>query len=119
MKKSFSLLIAVACFGLFGCKPEKKAATPVAPAETSSGNPLTAPADYLGALNKAQKSAQKTLGSVGLDQALKTFYADEGRFPKDLGELVSKGTISQIPPPPRGMKYHYDPQAGTVKIVPE
>lgn len=119
MNISLSFLIAVACVGFLGCKPEKKAAVPAAPSETASGNPLTAPADYLGALGKAQKSAQKTLSTVGLDHALKTFYTDEGRFPKDLNELVTKGTISQVPPPPRGMKYNYDPKAGTIKIVPE
>ena len=119
MKKQSLLLIAAACFCFLGCKPEKKAAAPAAPAAPASANPLSAPADYLGAMGKAQQSAQKTLSTVGLDQALKTFYTDEGRFPKDLNELVSKGTISQIPPPPRGMKYQYDAKAGTIKVVPE
>ena len=117
MKNLFSFLFAAACLCfLNGCK-EKKAATP--PNNASSGNPLTAPADYVGAIGKAQQSAQKTLSTVGLDQALKTFYTDEGRFPKDLNELVTKGTISQVPPPPRGMKYDYDSKAGTIIVVPE
>lgn len=110
------LLFAAACFLFVGCNEEKK--TPPA-ADTSPGNPLTAPADYVGALGKAQKSAQKTLGAVGMDQALKVFFADEGRYPKDLNELVTKGTISQIPPPPPGMKYDYDSKTGTIKVVPQ
>ena len=117
MKKAFTFWLATACFCFFtGCKEEKKAS----PAgDTSSGNPLTAPADYVNALGKAQKQAQKTISTVGIDQALKTFYTDEGRFPTNLAELVSKGTIGQVPPPPRGMKYDYDSKAGTIKVVPE
>ena len=119
MKKTFSLLFAAACLcSIAGCKEkEKKAATTAD--NTSSGNPLTAPADYVSALGKAQKSAQKTLSTLGLDQAIKTFYTEEGRFPKDLDELVTKGTIGQIPPAPRGMKYDYDAKNGTIKVVPE
>ena len=117
MKKSFTFLFAAACLCFSsGCKEEKK----TAPANnTSSGNPLTAPADYIGAIGQAQKSAQKTLGGLGIDQALKTFYIEEGRFPTNLNELISKGTVSNIPPPPRGMKYDYDSRAGTIKVVPE
>lgn len=117
MTKSFALLFAAACFSLTSCG-EKKADSPTTNA-TSSGNPLTAPADYVSALGKAQKSAQKTLGAVGMDQALKTFYADEGRYPTNLNELVSKGTISSIPNPPTGMKYDYDPKTATIKVVPQ
>jgi len=117
MKKAFGFLFTAACLCfLSGCK-EKKASPPSS--DTSSGNPLTAPADYVGALGKAQKSAQKTLGALGVDQAIKTFYNEEGRFPTNLNEMVSKGTIGQIPPAPRGMKYDYDPKNGTIKVVPE
>jgi hypothetical protein len=117
MTKGFTFLFAAACFSLAGCG-EKKSDT--ATTNTSSGGGLlTAPADYVGALGKAQKSAQKTLGGVGIDQALKTFYAEEGRFPTNLNELVSKGTVSSIPKPPLGMKYDYDSKAGTIKVVPE
>lgn len=115
MKKALTFLFAAACLCFFnGCKGEKKSSS-----DTSSSNPLTAPADYVGALGKAQKSAQKTLSTVGLDQAIKTFHNEEGRLPKDLDELVSKGTISQIPPPPRGMKYDYAAKTGVIKVIPE
>jgi hypothetical protein len=114
MKNVLSLFLAAACLCFVtGCKEEKKTS------DTSSGNPLTAPADYVGALGKAQKSAEKTLSTAGLDKAIQSFYTTEGRFPKDLNELVSKGVINQIPPPPRGTKYLYDSQAGTIQVVPE
>ena len=115
MTRSFLLFIAAACFCFTACKAEKKPA----PSDTSSGNPLTAPADYVGALGKAQKSAQKSLGALGLDQAIKAFAAEEGRYPNTLEELVSKGTIASIPAPPAGMKYDYDSKSGTIKVVPQ
>jgi hypothetical protein len=117
MKKAVTFLFAVACLCFFqGCKEEKKTSSS---SDTSSGNPLTAPADYVGAIGKAQKSAQKTLSTVGLDQAIKTFYTQEGRLPTDLNELVSKGVITEVPPAPRGMKYDYDSKSGIIKVVPE
>lgn len=111
MKTSSFVVTAVACLCLLGCdnKPKPKASN------SSSGNPLSAPADYMGALNQAQKSAQKTAGTVGLDQALKTFFAEEGRFPKSLDELKSKGVT--IPEPPAGMKWDYDANSGVAKLV--
>jgi len=115
--KAFGFFCAVACLCFFtGCKEEKKPATS---SDTSSGNPVTAPADYLGAIGKAPKSAQKTLGGVGLDQAIKTFSVQEGRNPKSLDELVEKGIIPAIPKPPAGMKYEYDSATAVLKLVPE
>jgi hypothetical protein len=117
MKKTIPFLFAAACLCFFpGCKEEKKAP---AASQTSSGNPLTAPVDYLGAVAKAQNSAKKTISTLGLDQAIKMFSAEEGRLPKDLNELVTKGTIGQIPPAPQGMKYDYDSKTGVIKVVPE
>ena len=114
LKKAIPFLFAVACLCFFqGCKEGEKSSN------NSSGNPLTAPADYVEGLGKAQKSAQTTLTTAGLDQAIKRFYTDEGRLPKDLNELVTKGAMTQIPPAPRGMKYDYDSKTGVIKVVPE
>ena len=115
MKQALTFLFAAACLCFLpGCGDDKK----TVPASSSS-NPLTAPADYVGALGKAQQSAKKTLGGVGLDQAIKVFQSEEGRLPKDLNELVTKGTIREIPPPPPRMKYDYDAKTGVIKVVPE
>ena len=110
MKTLSVLFTAVACLCFFGC--EKK---PTPKASGDSGNPLSAPADYLGALSKAKKSADKTTSIVGVDQAVKTFFAEEGRFPKSLDELKTKGVT--VPNPPDGMKWDYDPNTGIVKAV--
>jgi hypothetical protein len=85
---------------------------------SSSGNPLTAPVDYLGAVSKAKKTADKSLATVGIDQAIKMYSAEMGNLPKDLNELVPS-YLSNIPPAPSGMKYDYDPKTGIVKVVPK
>jgi hypothetical protein len=85
---------------------------------SSSGNPLTAPVDYLGAAGKAKQSASKTVLGAGLDRAIKLFYAETGRFPSDLKELAPQ-YLPNIPPPPVGMKYNYDPKTGVVELVPQ
>jgi hypothetical protein len=117
MNRCLVLVFAAACFSFFGCggKKDDTAAT----TNYSSGNPITAPVDYVGAIGQAHKTTQNKLGGLGLDQALKAFYAEEGRYPATLDELVSKGTVSSVPKPPAGMKYDYDPKAGTIKVVPQ
>ena len=85
----------------------------------ASGNPVTAPVDYLGAAGKAKVSSDKAVSSAGLNQTIKLFYAQEGRFPKDLNELVRPDYLNAIPPPPAGMQYSYDPASGVVKVLPK
>jgi hypothetical protein len=100
---------------LTGCKKDEP--PPAGSANnSSSGNPLTAPVDYLGAAANAQKSSSKTVLNAGLGQAIKMFYAEKGRFPSELKEL-SPDYLPSIPPPPVGMKYHYDSKTGEVKLV--
>jgi hypothetical protein len=115
--KAIASLFLPAGLLLAGCGKEESASarqTNAAP----GGNPLTAPVDYLGAAAKAQKSASGTVVGVGMDQAIKLYYAQEGKFPADLNQLVP-GYLPNIPAPPVGMKYNYDPQTGVVKIVPK
>ena len=112
---NISFLVAGLLFG--GC--QKHESTPKATNTSDSvGNPITAPVDYLGAVGQAQKSATRTVSTVGLQQAIQMFQAEEGRLPKDLKEL-SPNYLGQIPPPPVGMRYSYDPKTGVVKVVPK
>jgi hypothetical protein len=129
MKTAFlgSVLCALALFS--GCS-EKKEANPATPGQkaaamndaisnNSSGSVLSAPADYLGAAVKAKQNAVKTIDVTSLNSSIQQFYAGEGRFPKDLQEVVSKKYITQIPAVPVGMKLQYDANAGEVKMVRE
>src|SRR6267378_2584338 len=98
MKTPFYLCLLVG-LTLIGCS--KNSDTPAQSTNsTTSGNPLTAPVDYLGAISKAQKSAVKTIDTAALNQAIQLFNAQEGRNPKDLNELVEKKYIGQIPDAP-------------------
>lgn len=107
-------LLALASL-LAGCGEKKAEPTPAA---TSSGNPVTAPVDYLGAVTKAKKSMEGKIDTAVVTQALQQYAGEKGRFPKDLNELVSGGYLRELPQPPYGMKYQYDAQTGAVKVVP-
>lgn len=115
--KAQTALVLVAGLFFAGCK-EKSPPLQTTNAASTSGSPITGPVDYLGAVGKAQKTAAKTVTSAGLQQAIQMFYAEEGRFPKDLNELVP-GQIQKVPPAPVGMKYDYDAKTGTLKVVPQ
>lgn len=109
------LVLPLACAFLVSCGKKQDD-----PAQKTAGeNPITAPADYVGAVGKAQQSAVKTLGTASLDQAIKMFHDQENRFPKRLDELVSSGTLSKLPAAPNGMKFDYDATTGMVKVVPK
>ncbi len=86
---------------------------------SSSGNPVTAPADYLGAVAKAKKVAEKTVDTAGLQKSIDLFQAQEGRLPNSLNELVGPNYLSKLPPPPAGMKFDYNPKTGQLKVVPQ
>lgn len=110
------LLVAVSGALLAGCGDSssgKSAATNSA----SSSTPLSAPADYLGAMGKAQKSAVKTVDVASINQAIQMFRVENDRFPNTLHELVEEKFLPRLPDPPSGMKYSYDSKTGTVKVV--
>ncbi len=113
MKFSPALLIPIALLVACGKKSPPTDSKPA-----SSGNPVTAPVDYIGAVGKAKSKMEGTLGSAGLSQAIQQFNTAEGRFPKDLNELISKGYVGALPKPPYGMKFRYDAATGEVSLVP-
>jgi hypothetical protein len=114
-----AVFLSVLTAGLFlsGCGDSGGSAASK-PTNASSGNPLTAPADYLGAVGQAQKSVAKTAAAAGLTEAIRMYESQKGRLPKNLNELVPE-YISKIPAPPAGMKYDYNPADGSLKVVPQ
>lgn len=114
-----SLLLVLATV-LIGCSQKKEVPIATAPTNNPSGtsdNPLTAPADYLGVMAKAQKSAVRVVDTASLDRAIQMFNVEEERFPNNLQELVTKRYMPSIPAPPYGMKYDYNPKTGQVRII--
>jgi len=113
--KLASYLMALSFLLVAGCK--KDASTATATNEPTSGNPLTAPVDYMGAVVEAKKRAEKVVDSTTLSQAIQLFYAQEDRFPRDLNELVSKRYVAALPAAPAGQTWAYNPQTGEIKAV--
>jgi len=125
MKCFWLLLISVLLAGCGENSGTSQSAATNAPAKSgttaadSGTSPLNAPAQYLGGLANAQKSAVKTVDTTSLDKAIEMFNVDQGRNPRDLAELVQKKYIPQVPAAPPGMKLVYDANAGTVRVVPQ
>ena len=114
--KTAALFVVIAGMLLTGCS--KKEAAAVGPTnQAATGNPLTAPVDYLGAVAKAKKFSEKSIDNTSVNQAVQLFYAQEDRFPRDLNELVAKHYIASIPPVPAGMQWAYNPKTGETKLV--
>ncbi len=116
MMKALPILSLVAGLLFAGCKKEE--ASPPKSSTAPGGNPLTAPVDYLGAAARAKQNAAKIVSSAGLDKTIQLYYANEGRYPKDLNELIRPDYLNAIPPPPTGMQYSYNPTNGVVRLVP-
>ena len=72
---------------------------------------------YLGSLAKAQQSAVKTIDLSALKNNIQLFNAQEGRFPKDLNELVTQRYIPKLPATQVGMKLSYNATNGEVSMV--
>lgn len=115
MKAIPSLALITATLLFAGCND----ASPPADAKTkpeNGDNLATAPVDYLKSSANAQKRAVKTIDTTALNKAIETFYVQEGRFPKDLYELVEKKFMKILPEPPVGMELNYDTNSGIVTI---
>jgi uncharacterized lipoprotein YehR (DUF1307 family) len=116
MKSLVALLALIVVALPSGCGKKEETKKPDAGA--SSGNPITAPVDYLGAVGKAKTTVTKNLDLANVSQAVKMFEAAEERLPKNLGELVEKGYLPKLPVAPQGFKLTYDATTGQVKMAP-
>jgi hypothetical protein len=112
-------LVMLAACGDNSAPPAKTSSTSSSSSNNySSGNPITAPVDYLGAVAKAKKTGVAVADLAPLRQAIKIFKTEEDRYPTDLKELVTKQYMPAIPAPPYQMKYQYDPANGNLSLVP-
>ncbi len=112
MIRLFLSAIAAVIF-LTGCGNNSSSSTRStnsAPAITAAGN--SAP----GVLGQAQQYSIQKADIASLTQAIQQFNAGEGRYPKDLQELVPT-YLAKIPEAPAGYKLNYDPATGTVTVV--
>ena len=73
--KTLAAILLLASLGFTGCgkKDAASSASATNAAASSSGNPLTAPVDYLGAVSKAQKTAVKVIDVSSINKAIQEF----------------------------------------------
>ena len=107
----------VAVLAVSGCKDKSAPSAAATNSNSSAASPLDAPGDYLRGLAKGQQSAVKTVDTSSINRAIQMFSVDQGRYPKDLNELVEKKYMPRIPDAPYGMKLVYDAESGSVKAV--
>lgn len=120
--RTFLLIPVIAGLLLTGCGKSSSSTSQSsktnAAVNPANGNPVTAVPDYVGAAGQAEKYSEKQIDLAYLHQAIEQFNVVEGRYPKDLQELVPN-YIGKIPKAPYGCKIVYDPRTGTVKVVKE
>ena len=107
--KSFFIPLVVATALLAGCGDDSSKKTAVATNEP-------APGGYLGAIVQAQNHAEKVIDVSYINQDIQLFNASEGRYPKDLQELIPN-YLGKMPVVPNGYKIVYDTTTYTVKVV--
>ena len=117
--KAILPIICVAAVALWGCGDGGGGGSGQTTNSTVSANPVTAPVDYLGAVGNAKQRAIGTIDTASLTQAIQMFHVSEGRFPKDLNELVTMKYIGRIPEAPYGHKIVYNAANGQVSVVPQ
>ena len=122
MRVLFLIPVAAGLFLMTGCGNSSNvtgsSATNDSNTNFASGNPITVVPDYIGAVGNAQKYAIKQIDLSYLHEAIEQFGAAEGHYPKDLNALVPN-YIGKVPAAPYGSKIDYDPNTGTVKVVPQ
>lgn len=72
---------------------------------------------YLGAMAQAKKTSENVVNVASVQEAVNMFQATEGRYPKDLQEVMSTDLLTSLPVLPQGYQYGYDAQSGKVKAV--
>jgi hypothetical protein len=102
---------------LLGCGKKTESTGAAATNATHATTPLSAPADYLGAIVNARDKAIKTVDTVNIEGAIRMYQTEHGKNPKSLEELVQEKYLTSIPAAPYGMKIVYDAATGTVKVV--
>ena len=115
MKGTYSILVTICTAALLAGCGGKTGSTPQSTNTVSTAT--NGFGGYVKSLGEAQKSANKTIDVSYINQALQLFNVQEGRYPKNLQELVPN-YVAKIPDAPLGSKIVYDATAGTVKVVP-
>ncbi len=107
----FPLAILVACGGSDSGKSGASLTN------NGSGNPITAPVDYLGAVNQGRRKAVSQINLNHINSTLQQFALIEGKQAESLDELIKKGYLQSLPVLPKGMELIYDLKSGQVAVT--
>lgn len=105
-------LLTVAALALLatGCNKDSTAAK-------NASQVANAPTTYLKTVTDEKKTLEKKVDVTSLNHAIQQFQVQEGRYPKDLNELVTEHYLGAIPDAPYGYKLNYDSTSGTVTVA--
>ncbi len=78
--------------------------------------PMNAVEKYGGVMSKTLKKSKAMDDVLYMKNKINTFQIQEGRYPNSLNELVEKGYLDNLPEPPKGMAFHYEPSTGKVDV---
>jgi hypothetical protein len=101
---------------LTGCG--EKASKKTTQAINAVSNVVDAPLNYVGAVVNAKNHAENVIDVSYINQDIQMFNASEGRYPKDLQELIPN-YLGKMPEVPYGYKLVYDTNTYTVRAVPK
>src|SRR5476651_1002932 len=107
--KTFLIPLAAAAALLASCGDDSSKKTAAATNEPAAGG-------YLGAIVQAKNHSEKVIDVAYINQDIQLFNASEGRYPKDLQELIPN-YLGKMPAVPFGYKLVYDTNTWTVKTV--
>ena len=75
------------------------------------------PSNYLETVViEAPRRAKKVVGTAPIQREINQYHALEGRYPASLDELAEYRD-EELPDPPEGYRYHYDPDTGELQLV--
>jgi len=115
------VLIAVCALFAFSCSRKEQAPPQpqLAPAQKQkSTTSLNVVGEYTGAMIMAHRKAKDTSALITLRQFIQTYNALNERFPRDLNEISAemKKEGYEMPQPPRGQQYNYNPETGEIYL---
>ncbi len=77
---------------------------------------MNAAEQYANVMVKTRQKAKGMDSVLPLKQLVDSYWAEQGKYPASLQELVTNGYINELPAPPAGMEFTYDPATGSVAL---
>ena len=84
---------------------------------TGGGQQVSSSQQSGGKASTASSASSSTPGANTINDALMDYEALTGQPAGSLNDLVSSGVLANLPDPPAGMEWQYNPQTGTVTAV--